>query len=122
MNQIAHIIRKDLRHLRILLLVWLALMILQAVLTGGAHTWKPTLLERGLVDNIRGIHLLANLVAILSLLKFLLLTMIVSQLVQADSLVGNNAFWLTLPVSRGGLLASKSLFLVSDRDSANPAS
>ena len=103
MNQIAHIIRKDLRHLRSLLLVWLGLLILQAVLTGGVHPF---------IDDIRTMDLLSNFVPLLSLMEFLLLTVIIAQLIQADSLVGSTAFWLTLPISRGGLLASKSILLV----------
>jgi len=44
---------------------------------------------------------------VLSVLHLALLVTTAVQLVQGDRLVGTTAFWLTRPVSRGALLASK---------------
>ena len=104
MNLILHLIRKDFRHLRVLLAVWLGLAILQAVLIGsGLHTRA---------SDMRFLFALSQFIGLLSLLKTLLLIMVVSQLVQSDSTVGSTAFWLSRPISGRKLLASKSLFLV----------
>ena len=104
MNLILHLIRKDFRHLRVLLAVWLGLAILQAVLIGsGLHTRA---------SDMKFLFALSQFIGLLSLLKTLLLIMVVSQLVQSDSTVGSTAFWLSRPISGRKLLASKSLFLV----------
>lgn len=104
MNLILHVIGNDLRYLRLFLTVWLGLVILQAVLIGS----YPQHFSSGRGSLISS-HFLAGLVAVL---KICLLTVIVSQSVQKDSTIGSTAFWLSRPISRSCLLASKSLFLV----------
>ena len=104
MNLTLHLIRKDFRHLRVLLAAWLVLVILQAVLMGsGLHTR---------VSDMRFLFALSQFIGLLSLLKTLLLIVLVSQLVQSDSTIGSTAFWLSRPISGRKLLASKSIFLV----------
>ena len=104
MNLTLRLIGSDFRHLRLFLSVWWGLVILQAVLIA----FHPQLFSSGRPWLISPTFL-AMLVAIL---KLCLLTVIVSQAVQKDSTVGSTAFWLSRPISRGRLLASKALFLV----------
>ena len=104
MNQTLNLIANDFRYLRLFLGLWLGLVILQAVLVG---SYPQSFSSRGVWPF--GPTVLGWLLAIL---KFCLLTVIVSQAVQKDSPVGSTAFWLSRPISRGRLLASKSLFLV----------
>ena len=105
MNLTLHLIGSDFRYLRLFLSVWWGLVILQAVLD---RILPPALFQREAMAAISPTFL-AMLVAIL---KLCLLTVIVSQAVQKDSTVGSTAFWLSRPISRGRLLASKALFLV----------
>ena len=101
MNLILHIVRKDFRHLRFYLAGWLGLVILMLIITGIG----PHLQERTQV-------LLFFLGPLLPVAKIFLLALIVSSLVQNDTLVGSTAFWLSRPVSGGTLLVTKTLFLV----------
>lgn len=103
MNLTRHLIANDFRYLRPYLSVWWALLILQAVLMGsyaqlfsGERMWlfSPSFL--GLL---------------VAILKLCLLTLIVSEAVRKDATTGTTAFWLSRPISKGRLLASKSLFL-----------
>ncbi len=103
MNLTRHLIANDFRYLRPYLSVWWALLILQAVLMGfyaqlfsgeGMWLFSPSFL--GLL---------------VAILKLCLLTLIVSEAVRKDATTGTTAFWLSRPVSKGRLLASKSLFL-----------
>jgi len=48
----------------------------------------------------------------LAALQFLLIAVLTVRLIHMDSLVGSNAFWRTLPISRAQLLAAKSAFLI----------
>ena len=104
MNLTLHLIGSEFRYLRLFLSVWWGLVILQAVLIGS----HPQLFSGGRPWLISPTFL-AMLVAIL---KLCLLTVIVSQAVQKDSTVGSTAFWLSRPIFKGRLLASKALFLV----------
>ena len=105
-----HIIGKDIRDLRLLLPLvgWWSLSILQVVLISvvGRIPGSPPAIE------MMSGAFLAGLAWLLAALDFGLLVLIVSQLVQRDSTVGSTAFWLSRPVSRGRLLAGKSLFLL----------
>ena len=103
MNLTRHLIANDFRYLRPYLSVWWALLILQAILMGsyaqlfsGERMWlfSPSFL--GLL---------------VAILKLCLLTLIVSEAVRKDATTGTTAFWLSRPISKGRLLASKSLFL-----------
>ena len=93
MKLVLHIFRKDFRHLRFYLAGWLGLLIVAPVVV--------TLELRLQVFSI----------VLIGVLKIVLLALIVSSLVQSDSLVGSTAFWLSRPVSARQLLAAKSVFL-----------
>ena len=102
MKLVWHIVRKDLRHLRLYLAGWLGLVILMRIVIG-------------IEPHLRGdFQILLFLVApLLPMATFFLLALIASRLVQNDSPVGSTGFWLSRPVSGGRLLVSKTLFLVS---------
>ena len=101
MNMVMHIVRKDFRHLRFYLAGWFALVILRAAVIGygplDSSTWN--------LNSFFYFELLAWFPQIC------LLLVIVSRLVQDDSLVGSTAFWLSRPISSRQLLLCKSLFL-----------
>ena len=105
-----HIIGKDIRDLRLLLPLagWWSIAILQVLLIS-VFGWIPS---SPLAIEMMSGAFLAGLAWLLAALDFGLLVLIVSQLVQRDSTVGSTAFWLSRPVSRGRLLAGKSLFLL----------
>jgi hypothetical protein len=95
----SHIARKDLRQHRLWIAAYLAVVVVRALLIGA-----------GIDASVRGQHLLVSFgMAYLGLcvLHLALLVTIAVQLVQGDRLVGTTAFWLTRPVARGSLLASK---------------
>jgi len=99
-----HIFKKDIRHLRLLLAAWLAVLVVQSFLAVFAYT-SPTAdrIISGLLDS-------ASL--LLPLLQLVLLLAIVPLVIQDEPLVGTTAFWFTRPVSRTTLLAAKSLFIL----------
>ena len=103
MNLTRHLIANDFRYLRLYLSAWWALLILQAVLIGSYAQLFP-----GDGPWLFSPAFLGLLVAIL---KLCLLTLIVSEAVRKDATIGTTAFWLSRPISKGRLLASKSLFL-----------
>ena len=103
MNLTRHLIANDFRYLRLYLSVWWALLVLQSVLIGsyaqlfsGERPWLFSPAFLGLL---------------VAILKLCLLTLIVSEAVRKDATIGTTAFWLSRPISKGRLLASKSLFL-----------
>lgn len=105
MNLTRHLIASDFRYLRPYLSAWWALLVLQAVLIGSyaqlfsgerTSTWPVTPAFLGLL---------------VAILKLCLLTLIVSEAVRKDATIGTTAFWLSRPISKGRLLASKSLLL-----------
>lgn len=93
MIMILHIVRKDLRHLRLYLAGWLGLLIVVCLVV--RLGWGPGL----------------SWIAVIGALKIALLALIVSKLVQEDSPVGSTSFWLSQPVSGRQLLAAKSIVL-----------
>ena len=104
MNLTLNLVACDLRYLRHYLGLWLGLVVLQAGLVGYAPHLSP--FERGHVFS------LSSFAWLVAVLKICLLAVIVAQLVQKDCTVGSTAFWLSRPISKSRLLASKSLFLV----------
>ena len=102
MTSVLHILRKDFRHVRILLGVWFLL----ALLGTGVLVFFLDSLSPGRHDDNA---LLALLVLIAA--ETMVLATIVSKLVHDDSMVGSTAFWLSRPISKGTLLASKMLFV-----------
>ncbi len=102
MNSILHIFRKDFRHLRLLLGVWFLL----TVLATGVGVQFLNSLGPGRIDGQAALALFVLVTA-----ATMVLATIVSRLVHDDSIVGSSAFWLSRPIPKGILLASKLFFL-----------
>jgi hypothetical protein len=101
MNLVLHIVGKDFRRLRVWLLLWLGVVALPMLL-------GVSLLVRGPFTgdddwNLPNVH-----TALLALEGFVayVLTLI---LIQEDAVMGTRQFWLTRPISRGRLLAAKTM-------------
>ncbi len=103
-NLVIHHLKKDLRHLRLLLVQWFLLLLVNSFLIRSR-------LDR-LIASDEGIEVLATAYVLLYVLQQILQIVIVCQLVQADALAGTTAFWVTRPISRKTLLLSKSLFVL----------
>lgn len=101
MRLLLHQFLKDCRSLRWMLALWGALILLQSLLVGTA----------GLGPGDWVLHLAYKLLAsLVPMLQTLLLLVLVPLLVHEEPLVGTTAAWLTRPISRPALLASKALF------------
>ena len=94
-----HIARKDLRQHRLWIAAYLAVVVIRAVLVGSGV--DAAIRDQGVLASLGMAYM------VLSVLHVALLVTMAVQLVQGDRLVGTTAFWLTRPVSRGALLASK---------------
>jgi hypothetical protein len=99
MSRTLHIIRKDLRRMRWLLVAWVVVIIGRLVLTAAGSIVEPE--DFGLqliVENLSG---LAGFV------EMLMWGLLVSWLVHDEPLVGADAFWLTRPIEPNGLMMAK---------------
>jgi len=103
MNLITHLLRKDIRRSRGLLIAWLLLLILHGVLVS-SRVNPGDQLKQAVFAMISGA---------VPLFKALLLVVIVPFVVQDEPLVGTIAFWLTRPISRGTLLLAKTLYAMA---------
>jgi hypothetical protein len=108
MNQTLHIIRKDLRRLRWLLVAWVVIIIGRIVVTTAGSTVEPEDIGLQLV--------IQNLTSLLGIVEMLMWVLLVSLLVHDEPLVGADAFWLTRPIRPNALMAAKlalaAVFLV----------
>jgi hypothetical protein len=95
-----HLFKKDLRHERVLLLVWLFLVALQCSLIGSSARPGDRVLQ-GLFETVS---------VVVPLFQLLLLMVIVPLLVQEEPLVGTTAFWFTRPLLRSSVMRAKALF------------
>ena len=103
MNQMMHILRKDFRHLRWLLVLWVVILITRVVLAAiGAGTAGATFPAMVVFRELSGV---------LSFVPTLMMALIIARLIHSEPLVGWNAFWLTRPYSSNALLSAKLLFL-----------
>jgi hypothetical protein len=100
MKFIPHLFKKDLIHLKYLLLVWLLLILAQSALGIGGHNLAAEYLQFQ--------TFLPLLTKLISFLQGLMIIVIVPLIIQDDSIVGTTAFWFTRPISRKGLLFTKS--------------
>jgi ABC-type transport system involved in multi-copper enzyme maturation permease subunit len=102
MSQTMHIMRKDLRRLRWLLALWLALLAASVVLAANGAAAAGASPATGLF--------LQQLWDTMEIVEALLTALIVAQLVHEEPLVGFTPFWLTRPYVRTVLLWEKLLF------------
>ncbi|MEO8205371.1 MAG: hypothetical protein ABI615_04265 [Chthoniobacterales bacterium] len=100
MNPTFHLFKKDVRHTRILLAVWLVLVLLQFTLVGIGASPGDKVMQA----------VYETLTVILPLLQALLLIVIIPYVVHGEPLVGTTAFWFTRPISPKTLLKAKGLF------------
>src|ERR1035438_1860637 len=104
MNQIVHIFRKDCRHLWSYIVAVLVLTFLlgygDVVIRGGGGI------------GVSAYGLLLVLAGLSSILLPIALFLLVGSVIQDESLVGSDKFWLTRPYSRRSLFLEKFLFVV----------
>lgn len=100
MAEALHIVRKDLKHLRWLLLVWVALLIARVA------AWSLGLAPS---NDPRQTFLLERSTGTIESLLLLVLAFVAARLVHEEPPVGWNAFWYTRPYSRNSLIAAKLL-------------
>lgn len=102
---LSHILRKDLRHVRLLFSVWLLLLLAQSATVGSGFSAAP--------DDFVAQAAYAIIRIALPLLQALVVVVLVPLLIQDEPLVGTTAFWFTRPIARGQLLAAKAVFIVA---------
>jgi len=102
MNLVTHIFKKDIRHLRGLLIAWFLLVLLQVGLSGSGLAASS--------DNMAWEIAFGIVSVLIPMLQFMLILAIVPLLIHEEPLVGTTAFWFTRPISRQDLLKSKALF------------
>jgi ABC-type transport system involved in multi-copper enzyme maturation permease subunit len=97
--QTLHIVGKDLRRLRWLLPVWIAILVA-----------RVTLWSLDVSQGRSSALLVGQSIIVLGTLQTVMLAFMAVRLVHEEPLVGWNAFWFTRPYSRQALLAAKLLF------------
>ena len=102
MKLMLHINRKDFRHLRVILGTWWSLVIL----IGASNTLWPSL--EGDPETSQQFLLVSGL---FGMVELLVRAAVISKLIHSDSVVGSTAFWLSCPIPKTKLLASKAIFL-----------
>ena len=95
MSLILHIVRKDFRHTRALLVTWFSIAFLPFALLATV--------EQALVVPVISQLFLA--------LEIPVRAAVISRLVHSDATVGTSAFWLSRPISGGTLLSSKTILI-----------
>jgi hypothetical protein len=103
MNIITHMFKKDLMRLKYLLVVWFLLILAQSALGIGGNNIAAEVFEFQMI--------LPLLTKLIGFLQGLMVIVIIPLIIQDDSLVGTTAFWFTRPISRKGLLLSKSCMI-----------
>jgi len=104
MNQVAHIFRKDCRHLWSNIAAVLVLTFL--------HGYGDVINRGGMVTGLTPYALMMILAGLSSLLLPVALFLLVVSAIQEESLVGSDQFWLTRPYSRRSLCLEKLLFVL----------
>jgi hypothetical protein len=102
MKLLGHLVAADFRRFRAPIGAWVAVAIAGLVLQAVLPSVDPS------PDRARAVGLAATL---LMFADYLLILALVASVVQTDSLVGSEAFWMTRPIRRGVLLASKLVML-----------
>jgi ABC-type transport system involved in multi-copper enzyme maturation permease subunit len=99
---VGHILGKDLRRLRWLLLAWLVVVFSRVAVTAARSDLAFEDITRQLaLDNVSGLLMFVDM---------LMLVLLVSLLVHDEPLVGADAFWLTRPIPRATLMMAKLVF------------
>ncbi|MBM4103331.1 MAG: hypothetical protein FJ263_04660 [Planctomycetes bacterium] len=102
MNFLLPVLKKDMLHLRLMLICWAVLLCIQSFMgIGGAKI---------AIDNLQLQVILPQLTIFIRFLQGLMVIVIVPLLVQSDPLVGTTAFWFTRPIGRKPLLITKVCF------------
>ncbi len=99
MQMILHLFKKDVRHSRVPLAIWLGLVALQCTLIG-SNIHPGDLVWQGVYYGIS---------FLVPLLEAIALVVIIPFVIQEDPLVGTTGFWFTRPISRSALLGAKAL-------------
>ncbi|MDD2238002.1 MAG: hypothetical protein PHG65_12420, partial [Kiritimatiellae bacterium] len=100
---VMHLFKKDVRHLRGILLVWVLLIASQAILVGSGITASA--------DDMATMVTFQVLSAVLPVLKIIAAIVLIPLLIHGEPLTGTTAFWLSRPLSRKTILAAKGLFI-----------
>ena len=108
MNLTWHIVKKDFLRLRLPLALWVALMAGQFILSYQIlHVVNPDPAALQLT-----LHTLDRMKDVLFGLQIFLCCLLVAALIQEDPLVGQQAWWVTRPISGARLLGAKLIALV----------
>jgi hypothetical protein len=102
---IPHLFKKDLIRHKVLLFLWF-LMIL-------AHSSLGIVGVKLVTEHISFQMFFPMIMGLFAVLQGLMIIVIVPLYIHEDSLAGSTAFWLTRPISRKGLLITKSFFILS---------
>ncbi len=100
---VTHLFKKDVRHLRGILLVWVLLIASQAILVGSGISASA--------DDMATMVTFQVLSSVLPLLKIIAALVLIPLLIHGEPLTGTTAFWLSRPLSRKTILAAKGLFI-----------
>lgn len=103
MSLLAHHLKKDIRHLRWLLVLWALLVFGQFVLVGLGNRADP--------NNVVAQVAYQVVVIFLPLLQGVLVLVMIPILIHDEPQVGTTAFWFTRPIPRRLLLTSKAVFV-----------
>lgn len=99
MNLTLHIVRTDLRRMRVWLICWLGMLLAPLVLVGTLLVQTPS----------AGSWTAPRTFTILTVAQFVVGYLLTILLLHEHRLIGSTQFWLTRPISRGRLLQAKAL-------------
>jgi hypothetical protein len=102
MSLVPHLVSADLRRFRVGLIVWCAIVAAAALL----HGVQPAFADDGRVP-----ELITFLTVIVWGGGSLVMLGLTAQVMQADPLIGTNAFWMTRPIAPLSLFSAKFVFL-----------
>lgn len=100
MSQTLHIVRKDVRRLRWVLVLWVAVLAMRVALS---------LITVTSAESANTSFYLRQLFSPIVTIELLMTALIVVRLVHEEALVGFTPFWLTRPYDRGALVRAKAL-------------
>ena len=103
MNIPLHIFKKDLRHTRILMSLWLAMVLVQFSLVAIGVNPSDHVMQA----------VYAAVGYLMPMLTALVVIVIIPLVVHGEPLVGTTAFWFTRPVDRPALLCAKAFYALS---------